>query len=429
MLVSAFAPTGRPVDVRGVPILMTTIPNTELLLIVILLQQALFGLFWLAAAWLRLARWPALHWAAMAGLVAGGLALILLRGQASQWLSVGVGNGLMLAAFVALRRGIQRFARLPASDREHGLLLGLGLLSVSGTAVAGLSPLPAVLLAAAVMAWTLLRGAAEIRRGLATEFGPTAAAWCASPMAILAVLFLVRGGAAVLSPAGFQAYLRQPGGDGVAAALFALVIALLLQANLTAMVMLRLVRRLQYQSDHDMLTGLLNRRPMERLLLTESQRQRRFGQCFALLSIDIDHFKKINDRCGHVAGDAILKRVAEALRGAARNIDSVARVGGEEFCVLLPGADEVGAERVAQRMLEAVRGLHHPEIGGEPVTVSIGLVVMEAQTEPMQALQQRLDQALYSAKAAGRDRVERAVPAGDAAQSAQQVRNQTLRAR
>jgi diguanylate cyclase (GGDEF)-like protein len=394
---------------------VASISNAQLLLVVILLQQSLFGLFWLGAARLRLARRPALHWAAMALLVACGLALILLRGQAPTWLSVGVGNLLMLAAFVALRRGVQRFARLRTSDREHGLLLGLGVLSALGTSVSGLSPLPAVLLAAAATAWTLIRCAVGVRGALATEFGRTAATWCASPMALLAVLFLVRSGAAVLSPARFQSYLQQPGGGVVTAAFVAMVIALLLQANLTAMVVLRLVRRLQYQSDHDLLTGMLTRRPMEQRLLAESQRQRRSGGSFALLSVDIDHFKTVNDRFGHAAGDAVLKRVAQALHVAARSTDSVARMGGEEFCVLLPGADAAGADGIAERMLETVRGLKHPEIdGGMPVTVSIGLAVMEVPGEPMLALQRRLDQALYGAKASGRDRIERAAPASAA---------------
>jgi diguanylate cyclase (GGDEF)-like protein len=397
-----------------------SLSNAELLLLVLLLQQFLFGLFWLGAARLHLARRPALHWAAMAWLMAGGLVLILSRGQTPQWLSVGVGNGFVLAACLTLRRGIQRFTRLPATDRESGLLMGLGVLGSLGTALADLSPLPAVLLAAAAMAWTLLRGAGEIRHALAAEFGRTAAWWCASPMALLAVLFLARAGAALLNPTRFQIYLHQAGGGGVAAAFVALVIALLLHANLTAMVVLRLVRRLQYQSDHDLLTGLLGRRPMEKMLLAESQRQRRFGQSFALLSIDIDHFKKINDGCGHAAGDAVLKRVAGTLRAFARDIDSVARMGGEEFWVLLPGADEAGASRVAVRLLDAVRGLHHPEIDGAAVTVSIGLAVTEVPVETIQALQRRLDQALYRAKAGGRDRVERAWPAADAARQEMQ---------
>jgi diguanylate cyclase (GGDEF)-like protein len=392
--------------------------NTALLLIVILLQQFLFGLVWLGAARLRLARRPTLHWSAMAWLMACSLALILQRGQAPQWLSVGLGNGLALAAFVILRRGIQRFARLAPTDREHGLVMGLGALSAGGTALSGQGPLLAVVLVAAAMAWTLLRGAGEIRSALAAEFGRTAAAWCAAPMALLAFIFLVRAGVALLSPTAFQSYLNQPGAGGVMAAMVSLILSLLLQANLAALVLLRLVKRLQYQSNHDMLTGLLSRRPMEQLLLAESQRHRRFGQRFALLSIDIDHFKRINDRCGHAAGDAVLKRVAQALRGAARDIDSVARMGGEEFCVLLPGADPAGAESVAVRMLETVRSLHHPEIDADlPATISIGLAVMETPGEPVQALQRRLDQALYGAKAAGRDRIERAAPAAGTAPS------------
>jgi diguanylate cyclase (GGDEF)-like protein len=393
---------------------VTSISNAKLLLIVLLLQHILFGILWLAAAQLRLARRPALHWAAMTWLVAAGLALITLRGLAPQWLSVGVANCLVLSALVIMRRGIQRFARQPTTDREHGLLTGVGLLSALGTSLGDLGPLPAVLLAGLAMAWTLLRSAGEVRRALAAEFGRTAAWWCASPMALLAALFLVRAGAALLSPSGFQIYLQHPGGGSVAAAFVALFATLLLQANLTAMVLLRLVRRLQFQSDHDMLTGLLSRRPMEQMLFSESQRQQRFGRSFAVLSIDIDHFKKINDGFGHAAGDAVLKRVSDTLRACARDIDSVARMGGEEFCVLLPGADAAGAEKVALRMLETLRHLHHPESGGAPVTVSIGLAVKEDPAEPIPDLQRRLDKALYSAKAAGRDRIERAEVAAGA---------------
>ena len=303
-------------------------------------------------------------------------------------------------------------AGLPGADQLPCALASVtteGVLLAVNPALGAL--LGAILLIAAAMAWTQVRSAVDIRSALTEEFGRTAASWCALPMALLAVLLLVRGAVAVANPAAFQIYLQQPGGRGVAAALIALIIALLMQANLTTMVLLRLVRRLQYQSDHDPLTGLLSRRPLEKLLLSESQRQRRFGQSFALLSIDIDHFKKINDAWGHAAGDAVLKRVAEALRAAARDIDSVARMGGEEFCVLLPGADVPGAESVAMRLLDTVRGLHHPETAGAPVTISIGLAVMPSPAEPMQALQRRLDQALYRAKAAGRDRVQLAAPA------------------
>jgi diguanylate cyclase (GGDEF)-like protein len=214
---------------------------------------------------------------------------------------------------------------------------------------------------------------------------------------------------APFEPELFTNYVTRPGGGNVPVAFSSLAFGLVLHVNLTALVLLRLVRRLQYRSDHDMLTGLLGRRPMEQRLRTETQRQRRFGGRFAMLSIDIDHFKQVNDRFGHAAGDAVLVRVAQTLREAAREVDSVARMGGEEFCVLLPGADRAGAEAVAARMLDAVRALRHPEAPDlAPVTVSIGLALVDAPAEPLQAVQRRLDQALYGAKAAGRDRIQHA---------------------
>jgi diguanylate cyclase (GGDEF)-like protein len=386
--------------------------NAQLLLSVILLQQSLFGLLWLVAARLRLARQPARHWAAMAGLAAAGLSLILLRGQAPIWLTVAVANAFMIAAFIVLRRGIQRFVRCRPSDGEHVLVLSLAGASLFGAMVSGGGLLPAVLASAAAMSWTLLRAAGEVRQRLAAEFGDRAALWCAAPLAVLGCLFVVRGALAPVFPEVFALYIQRPGADGLAAGFIALGFALVLQMNLAALVLLRLVRRLQYQSDHDVLTGLLSRRPMEQLLHGEVQRQRRFGGHFSMLSIDIDHFKQINDRFGHAVGDAVLARVAQTLRAAARSVDSVARMGGEEFCVLLPGADLAGAEAVARRLLDSVRTLQHP--GADPalqVTVSIGLAVFDAPAEPLQALQRRLDQALYGAKAAGRDRIHHAVPA------------------
>jgi diguanylate cyclase (GGDEF)-like protein len=97
------------------------------------------------------------------------------------------------------------------------------------------------------------------------------------------------------------------------------------------------------------------------------------------------------------------------MKVATREVDRVARMGGEEFCVLLPGTDRSGAEQAAQRLLEAVRRLHHPEADKRlQVTVSIGVAVVGAEAEPLAGLLRRLDQALYAARAAGRDRIEHA---------------------
>ena len=98
--------------------------------------------------------------------------------------------------------------------------------------------------------------------------------------------------------------------------------------------------------------------------------------------------------------------MAQTLRACSREGDSVARMGGEEFCTLLPGADEASARQIAQRLLQAVRDLQHPELGGAlRVTVSIGLAVARSDAEPVAGLMLRVDRALYAAKRAGRDRV------------------------
>ncbi len=378
--------------------------NVQWLLAVILAQHALFGVLWLGAAHLRLARHPAAHWAAMAWIVVPGAGLLMLRGDVPTWLSVGLGNLLMLLAVVALRRGVQRFCRQPPTDGEHRLILALGVISLLGTAAGGTSVYLAVMLAGSAMAWTLLRAAAEIRSRLSNELGPGAALWCAAPLLLLGSVIALRLGIAIVLPERFATYLQQPGGDGVGPVFGSLLFTLLLQVNLVLMVTLRVVRRLQHQSDHDALTGLLGRRPMAERLDAELLRQRQRGGCFALLSVDIDHFKRINDAHGHAVGDAVLQRVAHTLQATARSGDSVARMGGEEFCVLLPGADLYSAERVAMRMLNAVRSLHHPELAaGSGVSISVGLAVAGQPGEASQSLQRRLDQALYLAKAAGRD--------------------------
>ena len=383
--------------------------NVQWLQAVILAQHVLFGVLWTGAAWLRLARYPSAHWAVTAWAVVPGAVLLMLRGEVPAWLSVGGGNLLMLLAMVALRRGVQRFCRRPTTDGEHGLLLAMGVVGMVGTAIPGAAVLLAVLLTGSAMAWTLLRGAQDVRAGLAAEFGAVTLLWCAAPLALLAGVILLRLATAIVLPERFAAYLQQPGGEGVWLIFGSLVFSLVLQINLLLMVTLRTVRKLQYQSDHDMLTGLLGRRPMNERLETELLLQRQKGGSFALLSIDIDHFKRINDEYGHAVGDAVLHRVAQTLQATARGVDSVARMGGEEFCVLLPGADRDSAERVAARMLQAVRRLQHPELAaGSMVSVSIGLAVTQQPGEPVQGLQRRLDQALYRAKAAGRDCLQHA---------------------
>lgn len=154
----------------------------------------------------------------------------------------------------------------------------------------------------------------------------------------------------------------------------------------------------------DDLTGLANRRATMARLVDENERAEREGTPLSILLLDLDSFKEINDRWGHGVGDRVLRRVAKVLASGARSRDSVGRWGGEEFLVLLPGTDGVGAGQVARRMQE---GLEHLEISaGEeiPVTFSGGVATRE-RGETVDRMLRRADLALYRAKAAGRNRV------------------------
>lgn len=156
----------------------------------------------------------------------------------------------------------------------------------------------------------------------------------------------------------------------------------------------------------DCLTGLPNRHAFmeraERARLA-SQRQR---HPLALMMIDIDHFKQINDRWGHASGDDALQVFARTARDVMREHETIGRLGGEEFAMMLPGADIDAAMQAAQRLRQAVRAATVITSGPSyTMTVSIGVVVLDP-NEDLSAALARADHALYTAKRAGRDRVE-----------------------
>ncbi len=156
----------------------------------------------------------------------------------------------------------------------------------------------------------------------------------------------------------------------------------------------------------DALTGLPNRRYMVARLMQECATARRTGRPLCALSIDIDHFKAINDRFGHAAGDAALVEVARRLRATARAGDVVARFGGEEFLVLAPDTPLSAATQLAERLRAAIAA--QPFLAGEnsiPLSISIGLAPCADGCQCVDDLLRRADQALYRAKAEGRNRI------------------------
>ena len=157
----------------------------------------------------------------------------------------------------------------------------------------------------------------------------------------------------------------------------------------------------------DSLTGFFARDFLLSRLEEEDQRARRYGGCFALLMLDLDGFKQINDRNGHLAGDHYLREIAATIRKQLRAADIPCRYGGDEFCLLLPQTGMAGARTIAERIRTAVatRAVQL-EQRALRTTVSIGLAVFPQDgTGDLRSLIRKADEALYRAKGAGRDRV------------------------
>ena len=163
------------------------------------------------------------------------------------------------------------------------------------------------------------------------------------------------------------------------------------------------MNQLRGEADLDTLTGLANRRRFRVALSRELERWRRYGTPCALLLLDIDHMKKINDTYGHPAGDRVLRDIAETLSKVCRDNDIAARLGGEEFALLCANVDAARGELAAKRLHEVLRQLQIEDVGH--ITVSIGVAACPEHADSERTLYAASDKALYVAKNEGRDRI------------------------
>jgi diguanylate cyclase (GGDEF)-like protein len=163
-----------------------------------------------------------------------------------------------------------------------------------------------------------------------------------------------------------------------------------------------LLDQLRSAASTDHLTGMLNRRGFQEAFELELERAARTGDGFALLLCDLDHFKKLNDQHGHIAGDVALESVARTLREGCRAIDTAGRIGGEEFCLLLPATRSADGYDAAERLRLAVGDLAGPD--GRPLSISFGVVESPTHGVSWPDLMRAADHALYAAKDGGRNR-------------------------
>lgn len=169
-----------------------------------------------------------------------------------------------------------------------------------------------------------------------------------------------------------------------------------------------LFQALKEQAVTDSLTGLYNRRYFEENLKKEVVRAKRQNQPFSIIGMDLDHLKQINDKHGHAYGDLAIKTLADVLKNNARSIDLPARMGGEEFDILLPGVDSKGAMVAAERIRKTIESQKLDVIGH--VTASIGVATFFEHTDNVEELLELTDQAMYYSKRNGRNQVTLAKP-------------------
>lgn len=309
---------------------------------------------------------------------------------------------LLATAWLAL--GIRHLLRLQQRwvDIAVAAALGLGVLlfqRLSGQSGASLTP---TALAVAALASI---GCRDVLVGAAPGFRRLVTLLLAAPFGALALVNLLRI-AAVLHWLPGSALLLHPRQQSPLLAGLWLVLCLGMSTGLIALVLQRLIARIEQLTRHDALTGALNRRAFSAELETAQAKLAR-GQRHALLMLDVDHFKRINDQLGHAGGDAALQHLVQVLRNAIRDVDQLGRLGGEEFGLLLPGSSAEEALAVAERLRErvAMNPLHWRERVW-PISVSIGVALGRANDPRGEALSGAADRALYAAKASGRNRVQ-----------------------
>ena len=369
-------------------------------------QFLMYAIGWgLCSLLVREQRSSVAHWSLFMALLGLGFVLTTQRGEPRSWWAYGGANFCFAAGFVVLRRGMERFMGVAPADREQVATLAAFAVLFATIGPGEEHAASRVLLAYGAPTWVLARTAASLQGVVRAEYGNRMAVVLATPVVMVLAVFGARFVQQALQPGvSMEMHRYTEANRGL---LYAYgVMAATYNFGFVALLTLRYVRRLRELTLHDPLTGLLNRRALDAELQREWSRLQRDGSAFALLALDLDHFKRVNDRYGHLVGDEVLAQTAQRLRDTVRGSDLVARTGGEEFVVLMPGIDEAGAQAAAERLRAAVAGTPFAVSAGPlPLSVSVGVAtVQQPGSAPRDALQ-RADRALYAAKEAGRDRV------------------------
>lgn len=377
-------------------------PETHSLLLAIVMICVVSSVIWLCMATVARIAPQASYCVAAANLAqAASIALLSLSGRApdawTQWPSDMLG----VTSFVLLHHGVQRMTRGPASWP-----LTLGSLLTVGLALAWLPGVAQTALALLASAGFALAAAVSLRsRPLTRNDAERYAFVLWAPLLLTGLLLALRGLELGFFP-GTVAAVRGLQLLDDSFLWIVIVVALLQNTSLAFLVLLRLVLRIQQLHESDVLTGALNRRAFEAALVRAHHDARR-DEPYALVMLDMDHFKRLNDNLGHAAGDAALRLMVQAVSPCLREVDRLGRLGGEEFAVLLPRTSLAGAALVADRMRTLLAERAFDWKGQAwPLSASFGIAAVEPGDANAEAVLARADAGLYLAKAQGRNIVQ-----------------------
>lgn len=384
---------------------MASLSASEIAFLMLAMVQAVAAVAWaIGAWWIRETRAASAHWA---GYAACSTAAFLFLGTHLTSMPLA---GVLVAVFglMLLQHGVRHFTGQKRPHLVHALMLVVAALaSWIGTDLAW-RPEQAVVhycITASLylwIGWDLYRYA---RDKLALRWPVL----MTIPLLLAGLNAIGRALRTALKPEALATEIASNSTLNVGTAMAVVAVIVMLHATLMALVVARLIHQLRWQARHDSLTGLLNRRAMHEIIDQELTRSRRAEDTFAVVMLDVDHFKSLNDTHGHPAGDHALKHIAALLQTSVREVDRVGRFGGEEFIVLLPGLGLAQAGAMAESLRERLAAQRLACEGApEPLALSASFGVAEWQgpREDPARLLMRADQALYRAKRAGRNQVQ-----------------------
>ncbi|ABM01740.1 GGDEF domain-containing protein [Shewanella amazonensis] len=378
--------------------------QAEILIEVIVLLTAACAAAWaLLAGPLRIAPKACRQYAVANGLLMLGLILNALRTEGASYITWFGADLSLIAGIIMMRFGTVFLFRLPINYKPELLLLAVVIFAMLMVPPSVESQHYLGIVFSLAAALLFVRLGESTYKGLLPSVGHNITLLLVMPLILAAVLFLVRLGLIMTQEDAEARFISIHTAEAVPMLWFYLVLSLSINVVAMGNALTRLVQKIRVLADRDMLTGLWNRRSAELRLRELNLRWQKGREPFAIVLLDLDHFKKINDKLGHQAGDAALRQAALILSHSLRETDMLCRFGGEEFLVILSGVGIKQAHLVAEKLRESLAATALRWDDDEVVlSASFGCAAMVDGMSVSQLIS-AADHAMYQAKAGGRN--------------------------